>query len=36
MTKECIVGLGGKELSVRYDTFDDYMLDIFQEGINNL
>ncbi len=27
---------GGKELSVRYDTFDDYILDMFQEGIDNL
>ncbi|HEY2495012.1 MAG TPA: SMI1/KNR4 family protein [Paenibacillus sp.] len=27
---------GGGELSVRYDTFDDYTLDMFQEGIDNL
>ena len=27
---------GGKELSVRYDTFDDYIMDMFQEGIDNL
>ncbi|UJF32205.1 SMI1/KNR4 family protein [Paenibacillus hexagrammi] len=26
----------GKELSVRYDTFDDYVIDMFQEGIDNL
>lgn len=27
---------GGGELSVRYDTFDDYTIDMFQEGIDNL
>lgn len=27
---------GGKELSARYDTFDDYVIDMFQEGIDNL
>lgn len=27
---------GGGELSVRYDTFDDYIIDMFQEGIDNL
>ncbi|WP_055107062.1 SMI1/KNR4 family protein [Paenibacillus ihumii] len=27
---------GGKEPSVRYDTFEDYLLDMFQEGIDNL
>jgi hypothetical protein len=27
---------GGRELSVRYDTFDDYTIDMFQEGIDNL
>ncbi|KYD27817.1 hypothetical protein B4113_0051 [Geobacillus sp. B4113_201601] len=27
---------GGKKLSVRYDTFDDYIIDMFQEGIDNL
>lgn len=26
----------GGELSVRYDTFDDYTIDMFQEGIDNL
>ncbi|GKS12221.1 antitoxin YobK [Paenibacillus chitinolyticus] len=27
---------GGGELSVRYDTFDDYIIDMFQEGIDNM
>ncbi|WP_035120279.1 SMI1/KNR4 family protein [Cohnella panacarvi] len=27
---------GGKKLSVRYETFDDYVIDMFQEGIDNL
>ncbi|MFJ8063956.1 SMI1/KNR4 family protein [Psychrobacillus sp. NPDC096426] len=27
---------GGKELSPRYNTFDDYVIDMFQEGIDNL
>lgn len=26
---------GGKELYPRYNTFDDYIIDIFQEGIDN-
>ncbi|OKP67880.1 spore coat protein [Paenibacillus sp. P3E] len=27
---------GGGELSVRYETFDDYTIDMFQEGIDNM
>lgn len=27
---------GEKELSPRYNTFDDYVIDMFQEGIDNL
>lgn len=27
---------GGQELSPRYNTFDDYVIDSFQEGIDNL
>lgn len=27
---------GGNELSPRYDSFDDYLIDMFQEGIDNL
>lgn len=26
----------GEELSISYDNFDDYLLDLFQEGIDNL
>lgn len=27
---------GGKEVSLRYNTFEDYVIDMFQEGIDNL
>ena len=27
---------GGQELSLRYNTFNDYVIDMFQEGIDNL
>lgn len=27
---------GGQVLTVRYDTFDDYVIDMFQEGIDNM
>lgn len=36
MTIEYLVGLGGGEFSVLYDTFDDYIIDMFQVGIDNL